>query len=94
MEGNSQQASAAAAGMSASSAHRWRSGPLPSEKKKRSWRTHQDAFEGVWDEDIVATATEGREGEAAGDSATTPSGWTSVIPAGSTQRTCARCRGG
>ena len=53
MEGKSQQASAAAAGMSASSAHRWRSGPLPSEKKKRSWRTHQDAFEGVWDEDIV-----------------------------------------
>ena len=27
-------------------------GPLPSEKKKRSWRTHQDAFEGV-NEDIV-----------------------------------------
>ena len=47
MEGKSRQASAAAAGMSASSAHRWRSGPLPSEKKNRSWRTHQDAFEGV-----------------------------------------------
>ncbi len=53
MEGKSQQASAAAAGMSASSARRWRSGPLPSEKKKRSWRTHPDAFEGVWDEEIV-----------------------------------------
>ena len=53
MQGKSQQASAAAAGMSASSAHRWRSGPLPSEKKKRSWRTHPDAFAGVWDEEIV-----------------------------------------
>ena len=72
MEGKSQQASAAAAGMSASSAHRWRSGlpSLPSEKKKRSWRTHQDAFRGSVGRGYSATATEGREGEAAGDSAT------------------------
>ena len=53
MEGKTQQASAAAAGMSARSARRWRSGPLPSEKKKRSWRTRTDAFEGVWEEEIV-----------------------------------------
>ena len=53
MEGKSQQASAAAAGMSVSSARRWRTGPLPSEKKKRSWRTRPDAFVGVWDEEIV-----------------------------------------
>ncbi|MCY4580608.1 MAG: hypothetical protein OXD31_16390 [Chloroflexi bacterium] len=48
MEGKTQQASAAAAGMSARGARRWRSGPLPSEKKKRSWRTRPDAFSGVW----------------------------------------------
>ena len=53
MEGKSQQTSAAAAGMSARSARRWRSGPLPSEKKKRSWRTRTDAFEGVWEQEIV-----------------------------------------
>ena len=54
MEGKAQQASAAAAGMSARSARRWQRGPLPSEKrKKRSWRTHPDAFSGVWDEEIV-----------------------------------------
>ena len=47
MEGKSRQTSAAAAGMSARSARRWRSGQLPSEKKKRSWRTRPDAFEGV-----------------------------------------------
>ena len=53
MEGKTQQASAAAAGMSARGARRWRSGPLPSEKKKRSWRTRPDAFTGVWEEEIV-----------------------------------------
>ena len=42
MQGKSQQASAAA-GMNARSARRWRSGPLPSEKK-RSWLTRPDAF--------------------------------------------------
>ena len=50
MEGKSQQA---AAGMSARSARRWRRGPLPSEKRKRSWRTRPDAFAGVWDEEIA-----------------------------------------
>ena len=54
MEGKTQQASAAAAGMGARSARRWQRGPLPSEKKKeRSWRTHPDVFAGVWDEEIV-----------------------------------------
>ena len=54
MQGKTQQASAAAAGMSARSARRWQRGPLPSEKKKeRSWRTHPDAFSGVWDEEIA-----------------------------------------
>ena len=53
MEGKTQQASAAAAGMSARGARRWRSGSLPSEKKKRSWRTRPDAFSEVWDKEIV-----------------------------------------
>ncbi len=53
MEGKTQQASAAAAGMSARGARRWRSGPLPSEKNKRNWRTHPDAFSGVWEQEIV-----------------------------------------
>ena len=54
MEGKTQQASAAAAGMGVRSARRWKRGPLPSEKKEeRSWRTHPDAFSGVWDEEIM-----------------------------------------
>ena len=53
MEGKTQQASAATAGMSARSARRWQRGPLPSEKKNRSWRTRPDAFSGVWEEEIV-----------------------------------------
>ena len=53
MEGKTQQASAATAGMSARSARRWQRGPLPSEKKNRSWRTRPDAFSEVWDEEIV-----------------------------------------
>ena len=54
MEGKTQQASAASAGMGVRSARRWQSGPLPSEKRKdRRWRTHPDAFAGVWDEEIV-----------------------------------------
>ena len=53
MEGKTQQASAATAGMSARSARRWQRGPLPSEKKKRSWRTRPDAFSEVWEEEIV-----------------------------------------
>ena len=54
MEGKTQQASAASAGMGVRSARRWQRGPLPSEKREeRSWRTHPDAFAGVWDEEIV-----------------------------------------
>jgi hypothetical protein len=48
------EAAAAAADMSARSAHTWKTGPLPSQTKQpRYWRTRQDAFEGVWDTDIV-----------------------------------------
>ncbi len=68
MEGKSQEAAAAAAGMSVRTAQGWERGPFPSQKrKKRSWRTRKDPFEGVWaleiepllrrDEDRVLQAT-------------------------------------
>jgi transposase len=48
-EGKTQQAAAAAAGMSVRSAREWQTGSLPSEgKENRSWRTRSDPFEGVW----------------------------------------------
>ena len=53
MEGKSQQAAAAASGMSERSVRNWRQGPLPSEKKtSRRQRTRPDPFAGVWAEDI------------------------------------------
>ena len=53
MEGKSQQASAAAAGMSVRTARRWQDGPLPSQKKEaRNWRTRADPFGEVWAEEI------------------------------------------
>jgi len=55
MEGKSQEAAAAAVGMSVRTARKWSSGGgLPSASKSpRSWRTREDPFEGVWDEEIV-----------------------------------------
>ncbi len=53
MEGKSQQASAAASGMSVRTARTWQRGRLPSEKKgKRRWRTRPDPFAGVWAEEV------------------------------------------
>jgi hypothetical protein len=54
MDGKSQEAAAAVAGMSVRTARKWESGGLPSTSKEpRSWRTRPDPFEGVWDEEIV-----------------------------------------
>lgn len=54
MKGKSQEAAAAAAGMSVRTARKWESGSLPSEMSVgRSWRTRPDPFEGVWDEEII-----------------------------------------
>ncbi len=54
MDGKSQEAAAAAAGMSVRTARKWESGPLPSTfREPRSWRTRPDPFEGVWDEEVV-----------------------------------------
>jgi len=49
MDGKSQEAAAAGAGMSVRTARAWERGPLPSQtKEKRSWRTRKDPFEEVW----------------------------------------------
>ena len=54
MEGRSQEAAAAAAGMSPRTARKWETGPLPSNaKRRRTWRTRRDPFEGVWTEEIL-----------------------------------------
>ncbi len=54
MDGKTQEAAAAAAGMSVRSAGKWEKGSLPSETKKaRSWRTRVDPFSEVWDTEVV-----------------------------------------
>ena len=54
MEGKTQEAAAAAAGMSVRSARRWREGALPSsEKGPRGWRTRPDPLAEIWDRDVV-----------------------------------------
>lgn len=54
MEGKTQEAASAAAGMSTRSASEWRSGPLPSESRPaRTWRTREDPFAEVWDKELV-----------------------------------------
>jgi hypothetical protein len=54
MQGKTQVAAAAAAGMSDRSARKWRSGSLPScSKTPRHWRTRPDPFVGVWDADVM-----------------------------------------
>ena len=53
MEGESQEAAAAAAGMSVRTARHWQRGPLPSQKGgSRGWRTRSDPFGEVWAEEI------------------------------------------
>ncbi len=54
MEGKTQVAAAAAAGMSERTARAWEQGPLPSATKKpRAWRTREDPLAEVWDTAIV-----------------------------------------
>jgi hypothetical protein len=53
MDGKSQEAAAAAAGMSVRTAREWERGALPSQTRtKRSWRTRKDPFDGVWAAEI------------------------------------------
>lgn len=63
MEGKTQEAAAAAAGMSERSARSWHAGPLPSEgKKPRTWRTRKDPFEEVWSTRIEPLLVDDKEG--------------------------------
>ena len=53
-EGLTQEAAAAAAGMSERTARKWQSGILPMETKtERAWRTRKDPFAEVWDSEVV-----------------------------------------
>ena len=62
-EGKTVEAAAAAAGMSARSAHTWKAGPLPSQAKKpRHWRTREDVFAGVWESDVVPLLERDQDG--------------------------------
>jgi hypothetical protein len=54
LEGKTQEAAAAAAGMSVRTARQWERGLLPSASKPgRHWRTRPDPFEGVWEQELV-----------------------------------------
>jgi hypothetical protein len=54
MDEKTQEAAAAAAGMSVRSARNWEEGPMPSEKKRpRDWRTRADPFASVWATEVV-----------------------------------------
>ena len=53
MEGKTQEAVAAAAGMSVRTARSWQHGPLPSEgRTSRAWRTRPDSFASSWSEAV------------------------------------------
>ncbi len=53
-EGLTQEAAAAAAGMSVRSARKWQRGSLPgTTKQPRHWRTRRDPFAKVWESDVV-----------------------------------------
>ena len=63
MEGKTQAAAAAAAGMSVRTARAWERGGLPSESKTpRSWRTRSDPFDGVWGSEIEPLLLRDSEG--------------------------------
>ena len=54
MQGKTQEAAAAAAGMSVRSARTWQQGPLPLESKSsRAWRTRPDPFAAIWSEAVL-----------------------------------------
>ena len=65
MEGQTQQAAAAAAAMSERTARRWQRGALPSVRKKdrHRWRTRPDPFADVWESDVEPLLRSDPEGE-------------------------------
>jgi transposase len=61
-EGKTLTVAAAAAGMSERTARTWRKGPLPSETRRpRTWRTREDPFRLVWDDEVVPMLREDRD---------------------------------
>ncbi len=64
MIGKTQEAAAAAAGISVRTARKWQSGPLPSvTKEPRSWRTRADPFAQVWESEVVPLLESDDEGK-------------------------------
>ena len=62
MEGKTQEAVAAAAGMSVRTARSWQHGPLPSEgRTSRAWRTRPDSFASIWSEAVEPLLQRDRE---------------------------------
>ena len=85
MDGKTQEAAAATAGMSVRTAREWETGPVPSTTKQaRDWRTRPDPFAAIWPLEIepllqsvrTATSIRGQRGrhkcEDSGSSATSP----------------------
>lgn len=63
MEGKTQEAAAAAAGMSVRTARKWDAGGLPSASKaSRRWRTRSDPFAEVWESEVVPLLERDAEG--------------------------------
>ena len=62
MEGKTQEAVAAAAGMSVRTARSWQHGPLPWEgRTSRAWRTRPDSFASIWSEAVEPLLQRDRE---------------------------------
>lgn len=54
MAGEEMEAASAAAGMSVRTAQKWQKGMIPSATKgERAWRTREDPFAAVWEEEVV-----------------------------------------
>lgn len=63
MEGRTQEASAAAAGMSVRSARKWEHGPYPSHRRRaRTWRTREDPFGGLFESEVAPLLAADSEG--------------------------------
>ncbi len=62
-EGMTQEAAAAAVGMSVRTARKWQRGALPGDApRKRHWRTREDPFAAVWQSEVVPLLEADREG--------------------------------
>ncbi len=63
MEGKTQEAAAAAAGMSVRSARKWEHGLSPSQRgKPHTWRTRGDPFAEVFDAEVATLLAADRKG--------------------------------